>query len=106
MSFYLVFGSTKRPKGFMGGTYLDWGNPPIGVYEAATPEDACRQAAADSGTFGTYFAIDGFPWGIELMHSGARQLGRREPLEERLHAALDKLEQTDRAIEQFTGRHE
>lgn len=99
----MVFGSKKRPKGFMGGSYLDWEGI-VGVYVAENPEQACQQAAADSATFGTFFAIEGYAWGLEFVQTPARQLGRREPLEDRLHAALDRAEKTQQQIESLTGR--
>lgn len=98
MGWFMVWGSKKRPKGFMGGSYLDWSEGPVGAYMADDAAAACQQAAKDSAIFGTFFAVEGYAWGVELMETGARQLGRREPLEDRLHAALDKLDTTDRQI--------
>jgi hypothetical protein len=91
---YLVFGSSKRPL-MGGGGYLDWSAPPIGVYAAEGPEEACRSAAKDHGSMGTYFAVEGFPWGLELMDTPARQLGRTANVTERLSAHLDRMEELE-----------
>lgn len=101
MKYYLVFGSVKRPRGFMGGTFLDWGQPPIGVYSGETAKEACHAAAKDSGQMATYFAIEGYPWGIDLMDSSATQLGRSETADERMGRILDRMEANDAAIREL-----
>lgn len=90
MNYYMVFGSTKRPL-MQGGSYLDWGQHPIGVYGGDTADDACKAAASDSGVFGTFFAIDGFVWGLEMLSSEATQLGRTASAADRLNRHLDRL---------------
>lgn len=88
MSFFIVFGSKKRPHGFTGGTYLDWvSGGIIGVYEADTPDDACTQAAKDSNDVGTFFAVEGTPFGTELIPDTARKLGGGDSPLARLEAA-------------------
>lgn len=59
---------------------LAWSGTPVGVFVAEDPESACRSAAQKSGTMGTFFAIEGFPWGVSLMsQGGAHELGMQEP---------------------------
>ena len=95
MSYYIVFGSIKRPADFMGGKRLDWSNPPVGVYEAATPADACQAAASDQGQMATYFAVEGTPWGVDMVEAPARQLGRSASPQERMADHLDRIERLD-----------
>lgn len=102
MSFYLVFGSIKRPIGFMGEKALDWGQPPIGVYNAPTPEVACQAAARDNGTMATYFAVEGTPWGVDLYEAPAKQLGRTEGPNERMSRILDRMEANDKLLAELT----
>jgi hypothetical protein len=100
--FYIVFGSIKRPADLMGGKKLDWGQPPVGVYEADTPEQACQAAASDQGMMATYCAVECTPWGIDLMDAPARQLGRTLSPNERIAQhldAVDKLEQQRQQLE-------
>ena len=104
--FYLVFGSLKRPRGFMGGTFLDWSQPPIGVYQATTAEEACQAAAKDHGQMATYFAVAGTPWGIDMMEAPARQLGRSANAEERMAQILDKMDENNQRIQELEAKRE
>lgn len=92
MDYYLVFGSIRRPL-IRGGHFLDCSNPPVGVYQAKDAVAACQAAARDNGSMATYFAIPGVPWGVELLPSGATQLGRGQSAEERLASHLDRMEE-------------
>lgn len=96
MAFYIVFGSQKRPTDFMGGKALDWGQPPIGVYSADSAEKACQAAAKDHGQMATYFAVEGTPWGIDMMEAPATQLGRTDSPMDRMAKHLDRIEELDR----------
>lgn len=89
MPHYLVFGSTKRPV-FGGGSFLDWSNPPIGVYAADDPDEACKAAAQDAGVMGTFIAVPGNVWGVELHEPVARKLGQKATAEERLANLLER----------------
>lgn len=92
MPYYLVFGSVKRPSDFMGGKHLDWGQPPIGVYQADSAADACQSAARDAGQMATYFAVEGTPWGVDLLPTPATQLGRSDNAMERMARHLDRID--------------
>lgn len=92
---FLVYGSVRRPV-FGGGHYLDWNEKPIGVFTGNQPEDACKAAAASVGTMGTFFAVEGTPWGIELMNTGAGELGRSLSANERISQHLDRMEELER----------
>lgn len=96
--FYIVFGSIKRPADFFGGKALDWSQPPIGVYQAQTPEDACQAAARDHGQMATYFAVGGTPWGVDMIEAPAQQLGRTENSQDRMSRILDRMEKNDALI--------
>lgn len=91
MAYYLVFGSVKRPLS-NGGSYLDWNQPPIGVYEGESADDACKVAASDHGAMGTYFAVSGFPWGLEMMTASASRFGSQGSPVERLERKLAEAE--------------
>lgn len=46
---------------------LVWSSKPIGAYKADSATDACKAAAADVGAVGTFFAVEGVPWGVSMM---------------------------------------
>lgn len=105
MGFYLVFGSIKRPLGG-GGTYLDWSSPdnPIGVYQADDPDDACKLAAQDTSSMGNFFAIEGIPWGIELMAPGGGRFGSKNPAEDHINRLMERLDARDEKLARLLGR--
>lgn len=72
--------------------HLVWDDTPVGVFPAESPDRACQAAAAASGRMGTFFAVEGRPWGVEMESTLAQPLGSKASAEERLHAILDKLE--------------
>ena len=88
MSYYIVFGAEHqlqpgRPiltnTGYADGpgpTMLVWYNAAIGLFKADNAEDACKAAAKKVGKVGTFFACEGYPWGVELMDiEGVSELG-------------------------------
>lgn len=104
MAYYIVFGSVKRPADFVGGKRLDWGQPPVGVYEADSPSDACQAAASDQGMMSTYFAVEGYAWGVDLHTAPARQLGRVANPSERLADQLDRIERLEQQKQELEAR--
>lgn len=73
--FYLVFGSTQEINQ-QGDQYLFWGaNNPVGVFRGDSPDDACKAAAKRTRRMGTYAAIECNVWGLDLLDSGAVELG-------------------------------
>lgn len=70
--FFIVFGSTRvqdtNPISgrIEGPPVLMWGAP-IGVFQADTAEAACKRAAKKVGYMGNFFAVEGSPWGVELL---------------------------------------
>lgn len=90
LNWYMVFGAAR---GQQPGTYvqghdyprvLNWGSGPIGVFHAPDAESACQAAARKSGVVGTFFAVEGFPWGVELTDvSDVTELGEHQMLSER-----------------------
>lgn len=104
MAYYLVFGSVKRPL-MGGGKYLDWSSDgPLGVYEAESPDDACKLAAADAANMGTFFAVEGFPWGLELMTPPGSRFGNSDSPMERLTQSLNRLDKIDQLVDRFLPR--
>lgn len=72
--YYMIFNAIRQ------GNRLSWPNI-VGVFKATTPEFACRAAAKRQGTVGTYFAVEGFPWGIEMEEvEGTEELGSERSL--------------------------
>lgn len=102
MKFYLVFGSKKRPADLIGGKKLDWGQPPVGIYYADDPDDACLAAAKEVGEMGTYFAVEGSPWGLDMVENPATVLlGHDDGPSARMARVLDRMEETDRKIREL-----
>lgn len=96
MKYFLVFGSKRRPANFVGGKKLDWGQPPVGVYQAETAEIACEAAAQDHGEIATYFAVEGYAWGIDMMERApATQLGHSGNAMDRIAGHLDRIAALD-----------
>jgi hypothetical protein len=55
---------------------LVWDSSPIGVFSADSAERACQAAARKHGAAGTFFAIEGYPWGLEMVEvEGVTELG-------------------------------
>lgn len=99
MPTYIVFSSERRPRG--GGAYfLDWGQPPIGVFTADTPDLACQAAAKASGSVSTLFAVEGYAWGVALMGSAPAALGAEGP-NDRLTALLERMEKNDQTTQRL-----
>lgn len=96
--YYMVFGSKRRPV-WGGESYLDWDGI-VGVYSAENPEDACKAAARDNESFGTYFAVPGYPWGVEMEKPNATTLGKRvsaaEEANDRILSLLERMEENSR----------
>lgn len=82
----------------MGGSFLDWSAPPIGVYAGDTADDACKSAAKDHGEMGTFFAVEGYPWGLELMDAPAKQLGKTGSPVDSMAEVLARMENRDSEI--------
>lgn len=96
---YMVWGSQKRPKGFMGATYLDWSQPPLGVYAGDDPDEACKAAMVDHGTLNTFFAVEGFVWGIALMDQDkVNKLGATGTPMDKVALMLERAEERDAEI--------
>lgn len=45
---------------------LVWENGAVGVFQATDATRACHAAARKHGRAGTYFAVEGTPWGLEM----------------------------------------
>jgi len=85
--FFMVFAGTKQSSSSDDSDkYIAWSGP-IAVFEADSAEEACQSCAKKVGWMGSYFAIEGFPWGVELFEAPAREFGadtkltRREEME-------------------------
>lgn len=103
MNYYLVFGGEKVPETAytpQTGQYLPTGKTlirwvAIGVFKADTAESACQTAAKKKGQMGSYFAVEGYPWGLDLMDGGGSEFGvEEEPL-----SRLEQMEQRSRELE-------
>ena len=85
----------KRPTG-----RLLWQGQPVGVFRGESAEQACQAAARKAGVIGTFFAIEGFPWGVSLLHTVAEELTMTDPAEE---TRLAQLEKRSRKMEREAG---
>jgi hypothetical protein len=95
MFHYIVFAGQKST-GF-NRTYMNWQEKPVGVFRAESAESACRLAAKKNGRMGTYFAVEGFPWGVEMFDADdASELGVENPL-----SKLEQLENRSRELEKL-----
>lgn len=112
MNYYLVMAMTKTApaSGVIVG-YSNTGSPVygpgqpqiswqvVGVFEAATAEAACKAAAKKRQVFGSFFAVEGFPWGIDLIEIEATEFGRDQEELTRLR----QLEVRSREMERQAG---
>ena len=88
MPHYMIFNSGRRQDG------LRWDNTPVGVFQADDAETACKAAAADCGQLGTFFAVEGYPWGVEMLAvEGVHKLGETE-----LESARNRLREIERRV--------
>lgn len=51
----------------------------VGIFRADHAEDACKAGARKLGSVGTYFAVEGTPWGVDMIEvEGVTELGEPE----------------------------
>lgn len=66
---------------------------PISIFRADRAEDACQAAAKKVGSMGTYFAIEGTPWGVDLIDTeGTTELGAEPPEDDEKERRIRALE--------------
>lgn len=59
---------------------------PLAAFHADTGEQACQAAAAATKRLTTYFAVEGTPWGVDMIRvEGTRELGVALDDEESAH---------------------
>jgi len=81
MAYYMVLAGDKRQATPLTPSHIEWGQI-IGVFSADDGEAACKAAAVKRGSAGTYFAVEGYPWGLSMMDAGtASELGADDPLD-------------------------
>jgi len=70
-----------------------------GVFAANNAEAACKAAAKKSGRMGNFFAIEGFPWGVEMIDTeDAVEFGGADSMNK-----IQKLENRSRELEVEVG---
>ena len=85
----MIFNRGKREDG------LRWDNTPVGVFKAPDPESACKKAAHKAGSLGTYFAVEGYPWGVQMLEvDDVEELGGSE-----LEQAKARLRELERQVD-------
>ena len=108
--YFAVFAMTKHQDqpsfvGYQGGTprfaqaprALEWHI--VGVFETDSAEKACQAAAKKAERFGSFFAVEGFPWGIDLLETEATEFGADpQPM-----SRLKQLENRSRETEKEAG---
>lgn len=90
MSWYIVFPARKWESPF-GKQGMTWENP-IGVFQADSIEEAFLAAAKKANGLGTFFAVEGTPWGLDMEPDpNVKELGK--PLD-----PMDRLEAIGKGI--------
>lgn len=65
----------------------------VAVFHASSGEEACRAAAAKTKNLRTYFAVEGTPWGVDMLQvEGVVELGAEPPQETELERRTRELE--------------
>jgi hypothetical protein len=91
---YMVFSGYRQNE----DDGITWSAAPVGVFRAGDPEAACKAAARKHGRMGSYFALEGFAWGVDMLEvEDVEELGqspraRLDDLESRLAANRALLE--------------
>lgn len=94
--YYMVFFAAVKT-----GDVMQWSSTPVGVFKATTAEKACQAAAKKTGWMGNYFALEGFPWGVELFDTEeAAEWGDDET---KNMTKLQQMEARSRELEVETG---
>lgn len=108
--YYLVMAMSKSAKPanvhydvhgheIYSGTAYDINWQVAGVFAADKAEDACKAAAKKGQRFGSFLAVEGFPWGIDLFEVDAEEFGvDSEPM-----TRLKQLENRSREMEKEAG---
>ena len=70
-----------------------------GVFAANSAESACKKAAQKTGRMGNFFAVEGFPWGVEMLDvEDAVEFGGVDSM-----SKIQKLENRSRELEAEVG---
>lgn len=81
---FMVFSAGRRQQpgtayagpSHMAPVTLVWDSAPLGVFRAPSADLACQAAARKGGHAGTFFALEGLPWGLEMTPvDGVTELG-------------------------------
>lgn len=68
---------------------------PVAIFRCDTAEQACQAAAKKSAMMGTYFAIEGTPWGVDMIEvEGVEELGVAPPGEDEKDRRIRALERS------------
>jgi hypothetical protein len=89
-------GAGGAPQFVQAPQALEW--HVTGVFVADSAEQACRAAAKKTQVFGSFFAIEGFPWGVDLMETEATEFGQ-----DQLLSKSERLANRIRELEKETG---
>lgn len=96
--YFMVWGKLKTPQEWRAPNMPPAPPPqdafiPCGVFRCETAELACQAAAKKVGQIGTYFAIEGTPWGIDMMAvDDVLELGHEPPEEDEKERRIRALE--------------
>lgn len=70
-------------KGEVPRGQLETGVTSIAAFHADSGEEACQAAAKKTKKLTTYFAVEGTPWGVDMLEvEGTRELGAEDDLQE------------------------
>lgn len=73
LKYYIVF-PARHWRNPLGQEGISWDDA-VGVFRASNPADACLAAAKKAGQMSTMFAIEGFPYGLDMESTDVTELG-------------------------------
>ncbi len=95
MPYFMVFQIEDRARSAPPGVPVDLSLKtfavPLAAFHADTAEEACQAAAAKTKRLTSYFAIEGTPWGIDMLQvEGATEIGATPDDEELAETAKER----------------
>lgn len=105
MPYFLVLEcGNRRENAVPGFAKVQTYAAPVAVFKADNGEDACRACAAKTGRLTQYFAVEGVPWGIEMISvENVEELGAEKTPENDHERRMRELEMRTHRMEREAG---